>query len=376
MAKSSPYRGRLAPSPTGYLHLGHARTFWVAWQRARAAHGKLIFRNEDLDYQRCRPEFVKAMYEDLRWLGLDWDEGPELSFETGDGGQIGGTGKGGVGRGDFGPYSQSERRSFYLDAWHKLRDSGLIYPCTCSRKDLERALSAPHEEPLHAVTSKTISDCGAQAPSPAGKDLWEAQSEIATRVSSTDSSAQPGAATVQFPTEGPLSQSPAATVQSVMVDDELPYPGTCREKIGTARDYDSPAGVSWRFKVPDGETISFDDGYFGRQEFVAGRDFADFLLWRRDDIPAYQLAVVVDDAAMQITEVVRGADLLKSTARQLLLIRALGYSAPAYFHCPLLRDEKNVRLAKRHDALSLRKLREQGVEAEELRKRFEGETLP
>jgi glutamyl-tRNA synthetase len=295
MTKSSSYRGRLAPSPTGYLHLGHARTFWVAWQRARAAHGKLIFRNEDLDYQRCKLEFVRAMYEDLRWLGLHWDEGPDIG-------------------GDFGPYSQSERRSFYLDAWRMLRDSGLIYPCTCSRKDLERALSAPHE-PLH----------GADASS----DMTNAP------------------------------------------DDELPYPGTCREKIGTAKDYDSPAGVSWRFKVPDGETISFNDGYFGHQEFVAGRDFADFLLWRRDDIPAYQLAVVVDDAAMQITEVVRGADLLKSTARQLLLIRVLGYPVPAYFHCPLLRDEKNVRLAKRHDALSLRKLREQGVKAEELRKRFE-----
>jgi glutamyl/glutaminyl-tRNA synthetase len=220
--------------------------------------------------------------------------------------------------GPFAPYSQSERRSFYLDAWRKLRDSGLIYPCTCSRKDLERALSAPHEEPLHS--------CGTAA----------------------------------------LGGVPAA-------NDELPYPGTCREKIITAKDYDSPAGVSWRFKVPDGETISFNDGYLGRQEFVAGLDFADFLLWRRDNIPAYQLAVVVDDAAMQITEVVRGADLLKSTARQLLLIRALVYSAPTYFHCPLLRDEKNVRLAKRHDALSLRKLREQGVKAEELRKSFEEE---
>jgi glutamyl-tRNA synthetase len=329
------YRGRLAPSPTGYLHLGHARTFWIAWQRARAAHGKLVFRNEDLDYQRCKPEFVQAMYEDLRWLGLDWDEGPDLSPQSGKTGQPGGPDLGG----GFGPYSQSERRSFYLEAWRKLRDSGLIYPCTCSRKDLERALSAPHEEPLHGVEFHHHDDCGPQAPSPA---------------SSADNSAQPG----------------AATLQSVMVDDELPYPGTCREKIGTAKDYESPAGVSWRFKVPDGETISFNDGYFGRQEFVAGRDFADFLLWRRDDIPAYQLAVVVDDAAMQITEVVRGADLLKSTARQLLLIRALGYSTPEYFHCPLLRDEKNVRLAKRHDALSLRKLREQGVRAEELRKRF------
>jgi len=294
MAKSSSYRGRLAPSPTGYLHLGHARTFWVAWQRARAAHGKLVFRNEDLDYQRCKPEFVRAMYEDLHWLGLDWDEGPDIG-------------------GPFAPYLQSERRSFYLDAWRKLRDSGLIYPCTCSRKDLERALSAPHEEPRHS--------CGTAA----------------------------------------LGGVPAA-------DDELPYPGTCREKIGTAKDYDSPAGVSWRFEVPDGEAISFKDGYFGRQEFVAGRDFADFLLWRRDDIPAYQLAVVVDDAAMQITEVVRGADLLKSTARQLLLIRALGYATPAYFHCPLLRDEKNVRLAKRHDALSLRTLRAHGIDPEGLAK--------
>jgi glutamyl-tRNA synthetase len=302
------YRGRLAPSPTGYLHLGHARTFWVAWQRARAAHGKLIFRNEDLDYQRCKLEFVRAMYEDLRWLGLDWDEG--FDPDTG------------VSRGSFGRYSQSERRSFYLNAWRKLRDGGYIYPCTCSRKDLDRALSAPHEEPpLH------------------------------------------GAA---LPGSGVIGNAPPGA------DDELPYPGTCREKIGTAKDYDSPAGVSWRFKVPDDETVSFDDGYFGKQQFVAGRDFADFLLWRRDDIPAYQLAVVVDDAAMQITEVVRGADLLKSTARQLLLVRALGYSVPAYFHCPLLRDEKNVRLAKRYDALSLRKLREQGMKAEELRKRFCG----
>jgi glutamyl-tRNA synthetase len=345
--------------------MGHARTFWVAWQRTRAAGGKLIFRNEDLDYQRCKPEFVRAMYEDLHWLGLDWDEGLDIN---------------GVSCGSFGPYSQSERRSFYLDAWRKLRDSGLIYPCTCSRKDLERALSAPHEEPLLGVTSKTVSDRGPQAPSPAEKDLREAQSEMVTRAgaespspaASADNSAQLGAATVQLTQSRRSLDTPAAAVQSA-ADDELPYPGTCREKIGTAKDYDSPAGVSWRFKVPDGETISFSDGYFGRQEFVAGRDFADFLLWRRDDIPAYQLAVVVDDAAMQITEVVRGADLLKSTARQLLLIRALGYSKPAYFHCPLLRDKKNVRLAKRHDALSLRKLREQGVKSEEFRKRVEEE---
>jgi glutamyl/glutaminyl-tRNA synthetase len=299
------YRGRLAPSPTGYLHLGHGRTFWIAWMRSRTAQGKLVFRNEDLDYQRCKPEFVHAMYEDLRWLGLSWSEGLDMG-------------------GPFAPYSQRQRRSFYLEAWRTLRDGGFIYPCTCSRKDLERALSAPHEETLHGA----------------------------------------GLPQTPFLAAGLENDGPIGT------DDEVPYPGTCREKIGSAQDYDSPAGVSWRFKVPDGESISFPDGYFGQLEFVAGRDFSDFLLWRRDDIPAYQLAVVVDDAAMQITEVVRGADLLKSTARQLLLIRALEYPAPSYFHCPLLRDEKNIRLAKRHDALSLRKLREQGVDPAALRKQF------
>lgn len=274
------YRGRIAPSPTGFLHLGHARTFWIAYQRARAASGKLIFRNEDLDVHRCKPQFVNAMYEDLRWLGLDWHEGPDTG-------------------GPFGPYLQSRRREFYLAAWHKLRDGGFIYPCTCSRKDLERALQAPHEE-----------------------------------------------------------------------DDEAPYPGTCREKILTASNWQSPAGVSWRFKVPDRRAVFFDDRYCGRQEFVAGRDFADFLVWRRDDVPSYQLAVVVDDVAMQITEVVRGEDLLKSTARQLLLLEALGCPAPDYFHCSLLRDKNNQRLAKRHDALSLHTLREQGVNPRQLREKF------
>lgn len=281
MATNS-YRGRLAPSPTGYLHLGHARTFWVAHQRARSAAGKLVFRNEDLDSQRCKPEFVSAMFEDLRWLGLGWDEGPDVG-------------------GALGPYAQSQRRSFYLEAWQTLLLGGYIYPCTCSRKDLELSLQAPHEE--------------------AGTD-------------------------------------------------EIPYPGTCRGKLGTARNWEMPAGVSWRFKVPDGESISFSDHFFGQQQFIAGKDFSDFMIWRRDDIPSYQLAVVVDDSAMQITEVVRGADLLVSTARQLLLIRALGYPIPMYAHCPLMRDANNLRLAKRHDALSLRKLRAQGVNPGDLRRQF------
>jgi glutamyl-tRNA synthetase len=270
------YRGRIAPSPTGLLHIGHACTFWTAYQRAVANNGTLVFRNEDLDPQRSKADFATAMIEDLHWLGLKWQEGPDVG-------------------GPFAPYEQSQRRSFYLKAWRKLRDRGFIYPCACSRKDLALAAAAPNQG-----------------------------------------------------------------------DDELMYPGRCRERIGDARNYDLPAGVNWRFRVPDGETIWFDDKRQGQQAHIAGQDFGDFVVWRRDDVPAYQLAVVVDDQAMQITEVVRGADLLKSTARQLLLIRAMGYRRPDYYHCDLVRDETGVRLAKRHDALSLRALRQQGKSPEEV----------
>ena len=134
-----------------------------------------------------------------------------------------------------------------------------------------------------------------------------------------------------------------------------------------AVEHSEPAGVNWRFRVPDGEEIIFTDLHLGPQRMTAGRDFGDFIVWRRDDVPAYQLAVVVDDAAMGITEVVRGADLLKSTARQILLFRALGLAVPDYYHCDLVRDENGVRLAKRHDSLSIRKLREMGWTADQVR---------
>ncbi|HEX3821103.1 MAG TPA: glutamate--tRNA ligase family protein, partial [Candidatus Sulfotelmatobacter sp.] len=164
-------------------------------------------------------------------------------------------------------------------------------------------------------------------------------------------------------------------------DDEPMYPGTCRPQrsfaplgqSGAAVPTwpDQPAGFNWRFRVPDGEEISFTDLHLGPQHLIAGRDFGDFIVWRRDDVPAYQLAVVVDDVAMRITEVVRGADLLKSTARQILFFRALGLSAPEYHHCDLVRDDAGVRLAKRHDALSLRKLREDGWTPAQVRAKFE-----
>ena len=280
------YRGRLAPSPTGLLHAGHARTFWVAVQRAAERGGQLLLRNEDLDPQRCRAEFVSAMIEDLRWLGIEWTEGPDCG-------------------GPFGPYVQSERRAWYLEAWRKLRDQGTIYPCTCSRKDVAQAAGAPND-----------------------------------------------------------------------FDDEPVYPGTCRPdcvgpdlRSGHAERSSAahPAGVNWRFRVPDGEEIRFTDLHLGPQCMISGRDFGDFIVWRRDDVPAYQLAVVVDDAAMQITEVVRGADLLKSTARQILLFRALGLPVPDYYHCDLVRDQAGIRLAKRHDALSVQRLRELGWTPEQVR---------
>jgi glutamyl/glutaminyl-tRNA synthetase len=268
------YRGRLAPSPTGYLHLGHARTFWMAQQRAKENGGTLILRNEDLDSTRFKMEFVPAMIEDLQWFGFEWQEGPDCG-------------------GPFAPYNQSERMSVYRAALERLRAGNFIYPCTCSRKDIRSAASAPHAK-----------------------------------------------------------------------DDEMIYPGTCREN---RKSEIVNRKFSWRFRVPDGETVSFVDKNCGEQKFVAGKDFGDFVVWRGDGVPAYQLACVADDAAMQITEVVRGADLLVSTARQLLLYRALGLTPPAFFHCPLWLDETGERLAKRHDALSLRTLRARGETPESLR---------
>ncbi len=266
MVSSSEYRGRLAPSPTGLLHLGHARTFWIAAERARLAGGKLFLRNDDLDAIRFRLDFVDAMIEDLRWLGLRWEE-PVVA--------------------------QSQHRGLYRAALEQLHAAGMIFPCTRTRRDVIEAAGAPHEggendEPVYPPSFRPAAD----APLP------------------------------------PLGDTIA---------------------------------VNWRFRVPDGETVAFTDRKLGSQAAVAGRDFGDFLVWRKDDVPSYQLACVVDDAAMGITEVVRGADLVKSTFRQILLYRALGHPVSAFYHCPLMLDAKGVRLAKRHDALSLRALRERGV---------------
>lgn len=280
--RSGIYRGRIAPTPTGHLHLGHGRTFWVAWKRARERGGELYFRDEDLDPERCKEGYAFAALEDLRWLGLDWDAGPD----------------GGDGGADY-RQSHRHRRGDYLRVWERLKDEGWIYPCGRSRKEVAE---------------------GAIAEEAGGEPLY------------------------------PMSWRPATEV---------------------GREAEIPGGTNWRFRVPDGEMVSFGDGCLGEQVFRVGSDFGDFPVWRKDGFPAYELAVVVDDLAMGITEVVRGADLLKSTARQLLIYRALSETPPDWYHCPLVVDSGGRRLAKRDRDRGLRHLREDGVQPESLRREFE-----
>lgn len=270
------YRGRIAPTPTGLLHLGHARTFLVAQNRAKHGRGILILRNEDLDRHRCQPEFAEAMVEDLAWAGLTWNEGPD---------------KGGL----YGPYAQSERLSFYHSIWEELLESELIYPSPHSRKDVEGALLAPHQG-----------------------------------------------------------------------DGERVFPPSLRPPENTAQEFYRPGDQNWRFRVPDGEVIQFRDLRCGKAVYVAGEDFGDFVVWRKDGFPSYELAVVADDHAMEITEVVRGEDLLLSTARQLLIYRTLGWSPPRFYHCELMQGSDGNRLSKRDRALSLRQLRQDGFASQDL----------
>lgn len=264
------YRGRIAPTPTGDMHVGHARTFVTAWNRAREAGGAVVLRIEDLDPLRCRDDYTAGAIEDLAWLGIRWEEPA---------------------------FHQSRRRDVYEATWRRLLDAGLIYPSHVSRKELRDAAHAPHED-------------------------------------------EEGAEPI--------------------------FPRELRAEPGAGRDATRPAGVVWRFRVPDGETIHFVDARCGPQTFTAGVDFGDFVVWRKDDVPAYELAVVADDIAMGITEVVRGEDLLRSTARQLLVYRALNASPPAWCHLPLVRDAEGRRLAKRHQPLSIRELRARGLSPAEV----------
>src|SRR5512137_751559 len=270
LSHTPPYRGRYAPSPTGPLHLGNARTALLAWLSARAAGGAFVMRVEDLDGPRVRPGLEGRILEELRWLGLDWDEGPDVG-------------------GGHGPYRQSERGERYREALERLRTAGVAYPCFCSRAEIARASQAPH----------------------ASED-------------------------------GPR------------------YPGTCRDLSREERaEREARRPPAWRFRVPDGP-VPFRDGFHGECSFDVAATVGDFVVARADGVPAYQLAVVVDDAAMEVTEVLRGDDLLPSTSRQILLYRALGLPAPRFAHVPLVVGPDGERLAKRHGALSVGELRAQG----------------
>ena len=267
---SLPRVTRLAPSPTGALHLGNARTFLITWAMARQNGWRLPLRIEDLDGPRVKPEAAQRAIDDLTWLGIDWD-GP--------------------------PMYQSHDLSSYRRALRRLYDRGLIYPCTCTRKEIERAQSAPHAD-----------------------------------------------------------------------DHELRYAGTCRP-VPPQIQHDSEHGflvdsaAAWRFRVPE-SGVSIRDELLGHCEIDVQREVGDFVVASKQGLPAYQLAVVVDDAAQGVTDVVRGDDLLPSAARQVLLYEALGLTPlPRYHHLPLVLGPDGRRLAKRHGDTRITSYREAGVEA-------------
>jgi glutamyl-tRNA synthetase len=267
-------RGRYAPSPTGAIHLGNARTALLAWLDARAAGAAFVMRVEDLDRARVIAGAEARLFDDLRWLGLDWDEGPEQG-------------------GAFGPYRQSVRVARYDAAVAALLAAGRAFPCACSRADVARAASAPH----------------------AGDD------------------------------EGPR------------------YAGTCRGL--PVAEIEARAAAQGRAPAirfdGRGAKSSFVDLVHGE---VASEGVDDFVLRRADGTAAYQLAVVVDDAAMEITRVVRADDLLTSTPRQLALYAALGALPPTFAHVPLVLAPDGERLAKRTRPASLGDLRARGVAPE------------
>ena len=274
MPDPAPPTGRLAPSPTGGLHLGHARTFLVAWLSSRSRGGRVVYRVEDLDAGRVRADSIAEAMADLAWLGLDWDHGPDRG-------------------GPAAPYVQSERSGVYAAALDRLKAEERVYPCTCTRADIERAASAPHPED-----------------------------------------------------EGPT------------------YPGTCSGR--SVADAAGLAGAfAWRFRVPPGR-VAWDDRARGRVDLDPARLGGDFVVARGGVGASYQLAVVVDDALMGVTEVVRGADLVASTPRQLLLYQALGFAPPSFAHLPLALGPDGRRLAKRDGALKLATLRAAGADPRRL----------
>ena len=262
-AAATGARGRYAPSPTGALHLGNARTALLAWLQIRLRKGIFVMRMEDLDGPRVVPGSATQILDDLAWLGLDWDEG-------------------GLSGGTFSPYEQAQRSRLYAAALDLLKNQKRVFPCRCSRRDIALAASAPH------------------------------------------------------------GHSPV-------------YPGTCRSGQNAMK----PGDVrSWRYRVPVRHLV-FNDSVVGPYGQHLAQEVGDFVVRRADGLYAYQLAVVVDDLLMGITDVVRGMDLLDSTPRQILLFEALGGAVPNYWHVPLMSDQ-GLRMSKRHGAQTIAEYRAQG----------------
>jgi glutamyl-tRNA synthetase len=259
--------GRLAPSPTGAQHIGNARTFLIAWLMARSGGGRVLLRLEDIDSPRIKPGAAEQTLTDLKWLDLDWDGEPIV---------------------------QTSRLSLYEAALRSLRERELVYPCTCTRGDIDRAASAPHAD-----------------------------------------------------------------------HEEPAYPGTCAGRMAGDAAGLTATRFAWRFRTA-GKAYTFDDGFHGHQQIDLATAGGDFVVWKSAGTPAYQLAVVVDDAAQEVTEVVRGDDLLSSTPRQLALYEALGLRPPHFTHVPLVVGPDGRRLAKRHGDTRLSSLRKAGVSAEQL----------
>lgn len=270
------YVGRLAPSPTGALHLGNVRTFMIAWLRARSCGGRVILRMEDLDHPKDKPGADVQAIEDLRWLGFDWDA----------------------------EYVQSRRKDLYRSALASLHARGLAYPCVCSRKDVEAAQSAPH------------------------------------------------------------------------AGEQLHYPGTCRGRFAS---WEAACAVKaqpcWRFRVPEGASVSFEDRFAGPFASDVSRTLGDFPLARDAGGAGYTLAVVVDDLLMGVTEVVRGDDLLPATPAQILIAQALApwlsaraapFAMPHYLHVPLVVGPDGKRLAKRHGDTRVASYRAAGLAPEDI----------
>src|SRR5271166_6480140 len=261
---NSEVRLRFAPSPTGYLHVGGARTALFNWLFARHFGGTLVLRIEDTDFERSTPEMVEGILDGLRWLGIDWDEGP---------------------------YFQSQRMELYQAAAQRLVEAGAAYYCFCTKEELEQRR-------------------------------------------------------VQAQSEGRDPQ----------------YDGTCRTLTAAeARSRrDTGEACAIRFAVPESGSTSFDDAVFGRVEF-ANSEIEDFVLLRSDGVPTYHLSVVVDDLEMQMTHIVRGADHLSNTPKQVMLYNAIGVPAPVFAHVPLILGPDKTRLSKRHGATSVIAYKDEGI---------------